>query len=46
MAYLLFHFRIFCSINGAKEVTHMAHKPTILVIKECLYLYVVIFNAC
>lgn len=43
---LLSHFRIFCSMNHAEEVTQLDHKPKILVIKECLYPYTAIFNAC
>lgn len=46
MACLLFHFKIFCSMSCAEEVTQMDHKPTILVIKESLYLYVALFNVC
>lgn len=46
MACLLFHFRIFCSMSCAEEITQMDHKPTILVIKESLYLYVALFNVC
>lgn len=42
--YLLFHFGIFCIINGAGKVIKMDHKSTILVINKCLYLYGAIFN--